>query len=93
MAKANRILKREHLGHSQHPLTTTQEKTLYVDVTRWSTPITLLIFFAAKDGEALYSQEKQELELTATQTMNNLIKKFQTSVEKYGKSLDHLSMT
>ena len=58
-----------------------------------NTDIRLIIFFAAKDGEALYSQEKQELELTATQTMNNLIKKFQTSVEKYGKSLDHLSMT
>ena len=58
-----------------------------------NTKIILIVFFVVKDVEALYSQEKQELELTATQTMNNLIKKFQTSVEKYGKSLDHLSMT
>ena len=25
-------------GHSKHPLSTTQEKTLHMDITRWSTP-------------------------------------------------------
>ena len=28
----------EHTGHSKHPLPTTQEKTLYMDITRWATP-------------------------------------------------------
>ena len=37
-AKANRILPREHTGHSKHPLPTTQEKTLHMDIPRWSTP-------------------------------------------------------
>ena len=32
MAKANRILPREHTGHSKHPLPTTQEKTLHMDI-------------------------------------------------------------
>ena len=32
------ILPREHTGHSKHPLPTTQEKTLHMDITRWSTP-------------------------------------------------------
>ena len=32
------VLPREHTGHSKHPLTTTQEKTLHMDITRWSTP-------------------------------------------------------
>ena len=36
--KANRVLPRERTGHSQHPLPTTQEKTLHMDITRWSTP-------------------------------------------------------
>ena len=36
-AKANRVLPREHTGHSKHPLPTTQEKTLHMDITRWST--------------------------------------------------------
>ena len=31
------------------------------------------IFFAAKDGEALYSQQKQDQELTAAQIMNSLL--------------------
>ena len=35
--KANRVLPRERTGHSKHPLPTTQEKTLHIDITRWST--------------------------------------------------------
>ena len=35
--------------------------------------IKLIIFFAAKDGEALYSQQKQEQDLTVAQTMNSLL--------------------
>ena len=30
--------KKKHCGHSKHPLPTTQEKTLYMDITRWSIP-------------------------------------------------------
>ena len=37
-AKAKRLLPREHAGHRRHPLPTTQEKTLHMDITRWSTP-------------------------------------------------------
>ena len=29
---------REHTGHSKHPLPTTQEKILHMDITRWSIP-------------------------------------------------------
>ena len=38
-----------------------------------STEIRLLIFFAARDGEALYSQQKQDQELTMAQIMNSLL--------------------
>ena len=38
-----------------------------------NTEIRLIIFFAAKDGEALYSQQKQNQELTV-QIMNSLVK-------------------
>ena len=34
----------------------------------------LIIFFAAKDGEALYSQQKQDWELTVAQIMNSLLR-------------------
>ena len=38
-----------------------------------NTEIRLIIFFAAKDGEALYSQQKQDWELTMAQIMNSLL--------------------
>ena len=38
-----------------------------------NTEIRLIIFFAAKDGEALYSQQKQDRELTLAQIMNSLL--------------------
>ena len=31
-----RVLPKEHTGHSKHPLPTTQEKILHMDITRWS---------------------------------------------------------
>ena len=38
-----------------------------------NTEIRLIIFFVAKDGEALYSQQKQDQELTVAKTMNSLL--------------------
>ena len=38
-----------------------------------NTEIRLIIFFAAKDGGALYSQQKQDWELTVAQIMNSLL--------------------
>ena len=38
-----------------------------------NTEIRLIIFFAAKDGEALYSQQKQDQDLTVAQIMNFLL--------------------
>ena len=64
------FLLREHTGHSKHPLSTTQEKTLHTDII---TEIRLIIFFTAKDGEALYSQQKQDQVLTVAQIMNSLL--------------------
>ena len=38
-----------------------------------NTEIRLIISFEAKDGKALYSQQKQDQELTVTQIMNSLL--------------------
>ena len=46
-----------------------------------NTKIRLIIFFAAKDGEALYSQQEQDWELTAAQIMNSLLPN-QTEIEE-----------
>ena len=46
-----------------------------------NTKIRLTIFFATKDGEVLYSQQKQDQELTMAQIMNSLLK-IQTYIEE-----------
>ena len=52
-----------------------------------NTKIRLIIFFAAKDGEALYSQQKQDQELTVAQSMNSfLITKFRLKLKKVEKT-------
>ena len=64
---------RKCTGHSKHPLPTTQEKTIHGHHQMVNTEIRLIIFFTAKDGEALYSQQKQDHELTVAQIMNSLL--------------------
>ena len=73
MAKANRVLPREHAGHSKHPFPTTQEMTTHGHHQMANTQIRLIIFLASKDGKALYSQQKQEQELTTAQIMSSLL--------------------
>ena len=51
-----------------------------------NTKIRLIIFFAAKDGEALYSQQKQDQELTVAQIMELLIAKFRLKWKKVEKT-------
>ena len=51
-----------------------------------NTEIRLIIFFAAKDGEALYSQQKQDQELTVAQNMNSFLPNSDLKVKKVGKT-------
>ena len=51
-----------------------------------NTKIRLIIFFAAKDGEALYSQQKQDRELTVAQINEFFIAKFRLKLKKVGKT-------
>ena len=50
-----------------------------------NTEIRLIIFFAAKDGEALYSQQKQDWELTVAQIMKSLLPN--SDLKKVGKTI------
>ena len=55
--------------------------------------IRLIIFFVAKDGEALYSQEKEDQKLTVAQIMNCLLPISDSIWRKEVKLLDHSGMT
>ena len=50
-----------------------RKDTVAIKSTQINTEIRLIIFFAAKDGEALYSQQKQDPQLTVAQIMNSLL--------------------
>ena len=57
-----------------------------MDITMVNTKIRLIIFFAATDGEALYSQQKQDRELSEAQIMNNLLLNSDLNWRKLGKN-------
>ena len=80
---------REHTGHSKHPLPTTQEKTTHGHHQMVNTKIRLIIFFAAKDGEALYSQQQQEHKRLGADCGSDhelLIAKFRLKLKKVGET-------
>ena len=49
------------------------------------TEVRLIIFFAAKDGEALYSQQKQDCKLTVAQILNSLLKNSELNLKSREK--------
>ena len=57
-AKANRGLSREHTGHSKHSLRTTKEKTLHMNVTRWSIQKSGWLYSLQPKIEKLYTVSK-----------------------------------
>ena len=59
-AKANIALPRKRTGHSKHPLPTTQEKTLHMDITRWSTPKSDRLYSLQPKTEKLYTVSKNK---------------------------------
>ena len=58
-----------------------------------NTKIGLIILSAAKDGEAVYSEQKQDQELIVAQIMNSLLPNSDLNWRKEGKPLDHSGMT
>ena len=59
-AKANRVFPREHTGHSKHPLPTTEERRLYMDITRWSILKSDWLYSLQPKMEKLYTVSKNK---------------------------------
>ena len=59
-AKANRVFPRECTGHSKYPLLTVQEKTLHMDITRWSKPKSDWLYSLQPKMEKLYTVRKNK---------------------------------
>ena len=59
-AKANRVLPGEHTGHSKYSFPTTQEMTLHMDITRWSTPKSDWLYSLQPKMEKLYTVSRNQ---------------------------------
>ena len=67
------LCKRTHWSWLTLSSKTTRDHSIHRYHQMVNTEIRLIIFFTAKDGEALYSQPKQDLELTVAQIMSSLL--------------------
>ena len=80
---------REHTGHSKYPLSTTQEKTLHMDITRWSTPKSDLLYSLQPKMEKFYTA-KTSLGADCGSDHELFIAKYRLKLKKVGKTtLDH----
>ena len=70
--KTNRVLPRKWTGHT-NTLFQQHKKTLNMGITRWSTPKFDYILCSQRWRSCLYSQQKQDQELTVAHNMNSLL--------------------
>ena len=84
-AKANRVLPIEPTGH-KHPLSTTQEKTLHMDITRWSTLKSDWLYSLQPQMRKLYTVSKTRPGVDCGSDHELLIAKFRLQLKKVGKT-------
>ena len=65
--------KRTHWSYQTPFSNNTREDSIHEHHQMVNTEIRLIILFAAKDGEALSSKQKQDWELTVARIMNSLL--------------------
>ena len=72
-AKTNRVLPRKCTGRSKHPLPRTQEKTLHMDITRWSILKSDWLYSLQPKMEKLYMVSINKTRSWLAQVMNPLL--------------------
>ena len=76
----------EHTGHSKHPLPTTQEKTLHMDITRWLTPKSDWLYCLQPKWRSSIQSAKTRPGADCGSDHELLIAKFRTKLKKVGKT-------
>ena len=92
-AKTNRVLPRKCTGHSKHPLPTTKEKTLHMDITRWSTPKSEWLYSLQQKMEKLYTVSKIKTRSWLWLRSWTFYYQFRLKLKKTGKTTSHSDVT
>ena len=90
-AMANRVLLREHTSHSKLTPSNPRNVSILGHHQMVNTKIRLIVLLAAKDGETLYSQQKQDLELSLAQIISSLLQN--SGLKRVGKNASHSGRT
>ena len=85
-AKANRVLPRERAGHIKQPLPTTQEKTLHMGITRWSTLKPNWLYSLQPRWRSSIQSAKTRLGADHGSDHELFIAKFRLKLKKVGKT-------
>ena len=85
-AKANRIFPRERTGHNKHPLPTTQEKTLHMDITRWSNQNQIEYILCSQRWRCSIQSARKRPEVDCGSDHELLIAKFRLKLKQVGKT-------
>ena len=85
-AKANRVLPSERTGHSKHPLPTAREKTLHVNITRWSIPKSDWLYSLQPKMETFYTVSKTRPGADCDSDHELFTEKFRLKLKKAGKT-------
>ena len=85
MPRVSTVLSKEHACHSKHPFSNTTDNSTHGHHQMVNTEIRLIIFFAAEDGEVLYSQQKTRPGADCGSDLKLLIAKFRLKLKKVGK--------
>ena len=83
-AKAKRVLPRNCTGRSKHPLPTTQEKTLHMDITRWSTLKSDWLYSLQPKKQYTVSKTRPGVDSGSDHKL--LIAKFRLKLKKVGET-------
>ena len=93
-AKVNRVLPRECTGHSNHPLPTTQETTLHMNITRWSIQKSDWLYYLQPKMKKLYTVSKNKTGNGLWHRSWTLYCQIHTQIEESReKPLNHSGMT
>ena len=86
---------RKHTGHSKHSLPTTQDKTLHIDITRWSIPKSDYIDIICQNIDYILCSKRWRSSIQSAKTRPGadcgsyhelLIDKFRLKLKKIGKT-------